>query len=155
MSGWGGPVRAGGARGVAFFLSFGVPVAEVVEIVETPRGIVVDKVWAAADVGLALDPANCAAQIESGIIYGLSAAILGEITVEDGKVQQSNFHDYDALRMYQTPIVQVAILENGEHIKGVGEPGLPPVAPALANALFALTGERARSLPLKHAARFA
>ncbi|MEO0612896.1 MAG: xanthine dehydrogenase family protein molybdopterin-binding subunit, partial [Pseudomonadota bacterium] len=83
-----------------------------------------------------------------------SAALGGEITMRDGKVEQSNFHDYDALRLYQCPEIEVAILENLDEITGIGEPGLPPVAPALANAVFALTGERVRKLPLAAAVRF-
>ena len=155
MANWGAASMPGHARGAAFFLSFGVPTAQIVEIERTPRGVRLVKVWAAVDVGEAMDPANIEAQVQSGVIYGLSAAINGEITVEDGKVQQSNFHDYDALRLYQSPPIDVKILENGEKIRGIGEPGLPPIAPALANAVYALTGERIRELPLKHAIKFA
>ena len=154
MSGWDGALTPDKARGAAFFLSFGVPVAQVIEIEETARGIRLNKVWAAVDVGIALDPANIRAQVQSAIIYGLSAALSGEITVADGKVEQSNFHDYDALRIYQCPEIEVAILENLGDITGIGEPGLPPIAPALANAVFALTGNRIRTLPLARAVRF-
>ena len=106
--------------------------------------------YIAADVGIALDPRNVEAQLHSGMVYGLTAAIMGEITVEDGQVIQSNFHDYDALRMYQTPDIHVKILENGSKIRGIGEPGTRPAAPALGNAIFALTGKRLRSLPFHH-----
>lgn len=112
-------------------------------------------IWAAADVGTALDPGNIEAQVQSGIIYGLTAAMWGEITVEDGKVVQSNFHDYEMLRMHQSPPIDVAILENADKIRGIGEPGTPPAAPALANAIFAATGQRIRELPLKHSINFA
>ncbi|MEL7017342.1 MAG: molybdopterin cofactor-binding domain-containing protein [Pseudomonadota bacterium] len=160
MAGWGANTPTAGengaktAQGAAFFLSFGVPTAQIVEIEETSNGIALKKIWAAVDVGLALDPANIEAQVQSAIIYGLSAALGGEITMRDGKVEQSNFHDYDALRLYQCPEIEVAILENLDEITGIGEPGLPPVAPALANAVFALTGERVRKLPLAAAVRF-
>ena len=113
-----------------------------------------DSIYAAVDVGTALDPANIEAQVQSGIIYGLTAAMMGEITVEDGQVVQSNFHDYGAMRMYQTPPISVSILENGEKTTGIGEPGTPPAAPALANAIFAATGRRIRNLPLKNSVQF-
>ena len=154
MSGWGGSLPSNRTRGAAFFLSFGVPCAQVIEIEQTARGIKLKTVWAAVDVGTALDPANITAQVQSAIIYGLSAALNGEITVLEGKVQQSNFHDYDALRMFQCPHIEVSILENGHTITGIGEPGLPPIAPALTNAVFALTGERYRTLPLTHHVKF-
>ena len=107
--------------------------------------------YAAVDVGTALDPRNIEAQVQSGMVYGLSAAIMGEITFDEGAVEQSNFHDYDALRINQVPPINVSILENGDKIRGIGEPGTPPAAPALANAIFAATGKRIRELPLnKH-----
>ena len=152
-SGWGTPLPPGRARGCAFVLSFGVPAAEVVEIAETEQGLRVSRVWAAVDVGIALDPRNIEAQVMSGINYGLSAAILGEITLADGMVEQGNFSDQDVLRLYQSPEIDVTILENAPHIRGIGEPGLPPVIPALGNAVFALNGNRLRELPFgKHIA---
>ena len=154
MSNWGSPLPDGHGRGVAFYLSFGVPTAEVIEVASTPDGIKLVNAWAAADVGTALDPGNLEAQIQGGMIYGLTAAIMGEITVEDGAVVQSNFHDYDAMRMYQAPPIAVRILENGSKITGIGEPGTPPAAPALANAIFAATGQRIRELPLKNSIKF-
>lgn len=151
MSNWGSPMPEGSGRGVAFTLSFGVPTAEVVEVATTDNGLKVTKAWIAADVGTALDPRNIEAQLSGGLIFGLTAAIQGEITLEDGKVQQSNFHDYDSMRMYQTPEIEVRVLENGKHIRGIGEPGTPPAPAALANAVFAATGKRIRDLPLnKH-----
>lgn len=150
-----GNTPAGRARGVAFCLSFGVPTAQVIEVAQTPAGLRMTNAWAAVDVGVALDPANIEAQVQGGMIYGLSAAIMGEITFENGHVQQRNFPDYDGLRMPQCPPIAVQILENGPKIRGIGEPGTPPAAPALANAIFALTGQRIRALPLNKAIDFA
>lgn len=154
MSGW-GTARPGRALGVAFCLSFGVPTAEVIEVENTPDGIRMTGAWAAVDVGVALDPANIQAQVSGAMVYGLSAAIRGEITFADGRVEQANFPDYEPLRLYQCPDIQVRVLESGGPIRGIGEPGTPPAAPALANALFALTGTRVRELPLAKAFVFA
>ncbi len=154
MAKWGSFLPKNRARGIAFCLSFGVPVAEVIEIVQTENGIKIDKAWAAVDVGIALDPGNIEAQVQGGLNFGLAAAMTGEITVKDGAVEQGNFHDYDSIRMYQAPSIEVAILESGKKIRGIGEPGTPPAAPALANAIFALTGQRIRSLPLRNAVDF-
>jgi isoquinoline 1-oxidoreductase beta subunit len=154
MSNWGAEKVPGLGHGVAFVMSFGVPVAEVVEVVDTPLGIKILKVFAAVDVGTALDPRNIEAQVQSGIIFGLAAAISGEITVADGAVEQSNFHNYPVIRMQQSPAIEVKILENGDKIRGIGEPGTPPAAPALANAIFAATGHRIRELPLNKHVKF-
>ena len=154
MSGWGEELPEGHGRGVAFVYSFGVPVAEVIEVAATDRGIRIVNAWAAVDVGTALDPRNIEAQVQSGINFGLTAAIMGEITVADGEVQQTNFHNYNGIRINQAPPIAVRVLENGEKIRGIGEPGLPPAAPALANAIFAATGERIRELPLNKYVRF-
>ncbi|MEM8981867.1 MAG: molybdopterin cofactor-binding domain-containing protein [Pseudomonadota bacterium] len=151
---WGERRPPGHALGVAFVLSFGVPTAQVIEIAVSERQVRVLHVWAAVDVGRALDPRNIEAQVQSGINFGLSAAMSGEITVVDGRVQQTNFHQYDGIRLMHAPQIDVDILENGEKIRGIGEPGLPPVAPALANAIFAATGERVRELPLNKRFRF-
>jgi CO/xanthine dehydrogenase Mo-binding subunit len=101
------------------------------------------------DCGVAVNPDVVTMQMESGIIFGLTAALYGQIDIENGRVMQSNFDDYKILRMNQTPEIDVTIVDSTESPTGVGEPGLPPVAPALANALFAATGVRQRSLPLK------
>jgi len=154
MSDWGSP-RPGRARGVAFCLSFGVPTAEVIEVAQSPEGIRLTGAWAAVDVGVALDPRNIEAQVSGAMVYGLSAAMTGEITFAQGQVQQRNFPDYDGLRMGQCPDIQILVLQVGGRIRGIGEPGTPPAAPALANALFALTGTRARDLPLSRQFRFA
>ncbi len=150
-----GAKPSGRARGLAFCLSFGVPTAEVIEVAMTPDGLRLTGAWAAVDVGTALDPSIIEAQVQGAMIYGLSAAINGEITFEGGHAQQQNFPDYDGLRMPQCPPIAVTILQNGGKIRGVGEPGTPPAAPALANAIFALTGQRIRALPLGKAIAFA
>ena len=145
----------GYGRGVAFVMAFGVPAAEVIEVADTPTGIRIVKAFAAVDVGIALDPRNIEAQVQSGLNFGLAAAITGEITIRDGVVEQSNFHNYDSIRMSQAPPIEVRILENGTKIRGIGEPGTPPAAPALANAIFAATGKRIRELPLRKHIKFA
>jgi isoquinoline 1-oxidoreductase subunit beta len=155
MSGWSQPPAQGRARGFAFVLSFGSWVAEVVEVSQSPQGIRIEDVWIAADVGLALDPRNIEAQLVSGAVYGLSAAMDEEITLAGGMVEQSNFHDFDAMRMHRCPRFHTRILQNQARMGGVGEIGTPPAAPALANAVFALTGRRVRSLPLSREVRFA
>ena len=154
MSDWGN-APAGRARGVAFCLSFSVPVAQVIEVAETADGLLMTNAWAAVDVGLALDPSIIEAQVQGGMVYGLSAAITGEITFAKGRVEQQNFWDYEPLRLHQCPPIAVRILENGTRLRGIGEPGTPPAAPALANAIFALTGQRIRTLPLNKTIQFA
>lgn len=155
LSGWAKPMPKGKARGLAMTLSFGSYTAQVIEVSETTKGIKIDKIYCVVDPGIALDPGNIEAQIQSGVIYGLSAAVMGEITFDDGKVQQSNFNDYGALKMAQVPDIEVKILENGPVLKGIGEPGTPPSKPALANAVFALTGKRIREYPLNKHVKFA
>nr|MCU0911989.1 molybdopterin-dependent oxidoreductase [Paracoccaceae bacterium] len=142
------------AKGVALTHSFGTTVAQVVEVADEGGAIRIRRAWIACDPGLALDPGIVKAQMVSGLVYGLSAAVWGEITFADGKVEQENFPDYDALRMHTMPRVEVRILENNAHMGGAGEPGTPPAAPALANAVFALTGRRIRELPLSRSLRF-
>ncbi len=140
---------AGRAHGVALHQSFGSIVAEVAEVSIEGTEIRVHKVSCAIDCGLAVNPNIIAQQMESGVIFGLSAALSGEITIKDGKVQQQNFHDYPVLRMNQAPIVETIVIRSAEPPEGVGEPGTPPIAPAVANAVFKLTGKRLRSLPLR------
>ncbi|MDX1516702.1 MAG: molybdopterin cofactor-binding domain-containing protein, partial [Woeseiaceae bacterium] len=154
LADWGAELPDGYGRGVAFVLSFGVPVAEIIEVAQTDGGIRITNAWAAVDVGTALDRRNIEAQVQSGINFGLAAAMSGEITVKDGAVQQTNFHDYDSIRMHQAPPIAVRVLEHGSKIRGIGEPGLPPAAPALANAIFAATGDRIRELPLNKHVQF-
>jgi len=147
MSNWAQARAEGRALGVGFTYSFGSPVAQVVEVVKEAAGIRIAKVWIATDVGIALDPGNIEAQMTGGCLFGLSAAVMGEITFSDGEAEQSNFYDYDALRMASSPSFEVQVLENATYLGGVGEIGTPPAAPALGNALFALTGRRVRQLP--------
>ncbi len=154
-SGWATPPATGRARGLAFCLSFGVPVAEVIEVEDTPAGIRMTGAWAACDVGVALDPGVIEAQVQGAMVYGLSAAMTGRITFDGGRVVETSFPDFDPLRLSQCPPIGVTILSMGGPIRGIGEPGTPPAAPALANAIFALTGVRHRRLPLVDAVRFA
>ena len=156
MAAWTGRKHEnGGGRGFAYTLSFGAHTAQIIDVSMTDRGIKIDKVYCAIDVGVAIDPRNIEAQIQSAVIYGLTSATSGEITFKDGKVVQSNFHDYPAMRMNEVPEIEVAILENNPKITGVGEPGTPPSIPALANAIFALTGKRIRELPMNKHVDFA
>lgn len=154
-AGWGTPLApaadgAKKARGVALHESFGSIVAEVVELsVGADRTIRVHRVVCAVDCGFAVNPNIIKQQVESAVIFGLSAALYGEITIDKGQVQQSNYHDYAMLRFNESPLIETHIVASQAHPEGIGEPGLPPIAPAVANALFALNGQRLRSLPLK------
>ncbi|MCA1455678.1 xanthine dehydrogenase family protein molybdopterin-binding subunit [Bradyrhizobium sp. BRP22] len=151
MSKWGSDVGKDRGRGIAFTLSFGVPVAEVVEVSNTPQGIRIDKVFVAADVGRVLDPTNFENQVQGAVIWGLGHAVNCELTFKDGVAEQTNFHAYEGLRLNQAPTIEVRAIDNGSPIRGIGEPPVPPAAPALANAIFAATGKRIRELPLnKH-----
>ena len=147
MSNWKGPLGNGRGRGVAFVESFGTPVAEVVEVAVTDAGIRVEKVWIAVDVGKVLDPVNFENQVQGGVIWGLGHAINCELTYAKGAVQQTNYNHHEAMRLYQCPAVEVRGLENDPKVRGVGEPPVPPAAPALANAIFAATGKRIREMP--------
>jgi isoquinoline 1-oxidoreductase beta subunit len=151
-AGWGTPLaRRGGvrrARGVAVHESFNSFVAEVAEVSLQPNGsFTVDRVVCAVDCGVAVNPDVVRAQMEGGIGFGLSAALHGNITLEKGAVVQSNFHDYRQLRINEMPRVEVHIVPSSEKPTGVGEPGVPPIAPAVANALFAITGKPVTRLP--------
>ncbi len=145
---------AGRHRGLAIHESFKGFAAMVVEVsvdASRPGGVRIEQVWCAIDCGLAVNPDGIAQQIEGSVVFGLSAALYGKITVEEGKVQQSNFHDYPLLRANETPRVHTLIVPSTEKPGGVGEPAVPLVAPALANAIFAATGRRVRRLPLADA----
>lgn len=141
-------VAPGTAKGIAMFRSFDSISAACVTVAKTSDGIKVTDVVSVIDCGMYVNPDNVKAQTEGNIIMGLQAAMKGGITFEDHQCQQSNFHDYAILRHSETPKMTIHIIENGEKPGGVGEPGLPPIAPALGNALFKLTGERQRTFPL-------
>ena len=148
-AGWGKPLPKGHYHGVAVHTSFMSYVAQIAEVSVDNGQIKVHKVTCAVDCGLAVNPEIVTQQMESGIIFGLTAALYGEITLKDGAVVQSNFHDYPILRMHESPEIDVVIVDSDEAPSGVGEPGLPPIAGAVANAIYAATGKRLRSLPLK------
>jgi isoquinoline 1-oxidoreductase beta subunit len=143
-AGWGKPLPAGRARGIAVHESFNTFVAQVVEISKSR----IERVVCAVDCGVAVNPNIIAMQMESGIGYGLSAALAGAITLKEGRVEQSNFHDYPVVRMNQMPRIETHIVPSTEKPSGVGEPGTPVIAPALANAILALQGKPMRALPL-------
>jgi isoquinoline 1-oxidoreductase subunit beta len=146
---WGKPLPAGVHRGIAVVFSFGSWCAEVAEVSVAADGTPkVHRVVAAVDCGMTVNPDIVKRQIESAIVYGLTAALYGKITFKDGQVQQSNFHDYRMLRMSEMPKVEVHIVPSKEAPGGIGEPGTPPIAPAVANAIYAATGKRIRKLPI-------
>ena len=147
-SGWGNALPQGRARGIAVHESFGSVVAHVAEVSIDKGKIRVHRVVSAIDCGLAVNPLSIAAQVEGAMAFGLTAALYGNVTLKDGVVEQSNFHDYPILRLDEMPKTEVHIVETGATSPtGVGEPGTPPIAPAVANAVFALTGKRLRTLP--------
>ena len=148
--GWGSPLPAGQGRGIAVHRSFGTWVAEVVEVSTVAGGgFKVEKVTVAVDCGVAVNPDVVRAQMEGGVGYALSAALSGELSLAEGRVEQGNFDSYPVLRMAQMPRVEVHIVPSAERPSGVGEPAVPPLAPALANALFAASGQRWRRMPFK------
>jgi len=148
ISGWDGPsMGENRGRGVAFCLSFGVPTAIVTEVTNTDAGIKIDKVYVVVDVGEVLDPVNLEAQVFGGVIFGMAHAMNCETTFENHAAQQNNYHAYEGMRLYQVPEFDVVALNNGKKIRGIGEPGVPPAAPSLGNAIFAATGQRIRELP--------
>ncbi len=146
---WGTPSQAGRVQGIAVHPSFGSYVAQLIEISITNNAVKVHRVVVVADCGKLVNPDIVTMQMESGVIFGLTAALYGEITLQKGEVQQSNFHDYPLLRITEAPIIEVHLVASQEEPGGVGEPGVPPVAPALANAIFAASGRRLRDLPLR------
>jgi isoquinoline 1-oxidoreductase beta subunit len=148
-AGWDSPLTQGQARGVAVHESFGSYVAQVAEVSVEQGAIRVHRVVCAIDCGIAVNPESVAAQLESGVAFGLGAALHSALTIEDGRVRESNFHDYRVLRLNEMPKVEVHIVPSTEKMGGVGEVGVPPIAPAVANAVFALTGQRVRELPLR------
>jgi isoquinoline 1-oxidoreductase beta subunit len=136
-------------RGIAIHKSFGTIVAQVVEVEVIDGRVRARRVVCAVDAGFAMHPDGMKAQMESGIAYGLTAALYGDISIRNGAVMQSNFHDYRMLRMNEAPDIETYIINSGESLGGAGEPGTPAIAPALANAIFDATGKRIRELPVK------
>jgi len=149
-SGWGKPLPNGWGRGIASYASFGSYFAEVAEVsVSKEKGLKIHRIVAAVDCGIAVNPDGIRAQTEGAIIYGLSAASKTQITIQNGAVQQSNFMDFDPIRINEAPSIEVYLAPSGDDAGGMGEPALPPLAPAVANAIFAATGQRLRSLPFQ------
>ena len=148
-AGWGTPAPAGRSRGIALHKSFESFVAQVAEVSVSPAGEVrVHRVVCAVDCGMYVNPDTIEAQMQGAIVFGLTAALKGQITIDKGRVQQSNFNDYEMLRLAEMPVVEVYIVPSSEAPGGIGEPGTPPIAPAVCNAIFAATGKRIRKLPI-------
>jgi isoquinoline 1-oxidoreductase subunit beta len=149
LAGWGGALASGTGRGIALVESFGSIVAEVAEVEVSGERIRVRRVWAVVDCGDVINPDTAAAQIEGGIVFGMSAALWSEITIREGRVAQTNFTDYPLPNLADTPEIAVEFIRSGAALGGLGEPGVPPIAPAIGNAVFAATGKRLRTLPLR------
>jgi isoquinoline 1-oxidoreductase beta subunit len=148
-AGWGQPLPNGAARGVSVEFIFGSYMAQVAEVFVSKAGEVrVQRLVCAVDCGTVVNPDTVRAQAESAIVFGITAALYGEITLKNGRVEQSNFHNYRILRINEAPIVQVHIVQSAESPGGMGEPGTAAVAPAITNAIFAATGKRLRRLPI-------
>lgn len=148
MSSWGGTLAPNRGRGVAFCMSFGVSTAEVIEVTNTESGIRIDNVWVAAEVGRVVDPVNFENMVQGGVVWALGHAMNSEITYSDGQVDQQNYYDFEGMRHYHTPQIHVRGLENGDEVRGMGEPMVPPAAAALSNAIFDTTGQRIREMPM-------
>ena len=146
-SGWGTPLPQGRARGVAVAESFHSYVAQIAEVSVGDNGVKVHRVVCAVDCGIAVNPDVVKAQMEGGIGFGLGAILKGAITLDAGRVEQTNFDGYEVLRIDEMPVVEVHIVPSTENPTGVGEPGVPPIGPAVANAVAAATGKRVRVLP--------
>jgi isoquinoline 1-oxidoreductase beta subunit len=149
-AGWGSPAPAGVYRGIAVNEACGSFCAQVVEASVTAGGVRVHRVVSAIDCGHVVNPLSIEMQMQGAIVYALTAALEGEITIKDGAAEQSNFDTYPMLRLADAPIVDSVIVPSGNFWGGVGEPPVPPLAPALCNAIFAATGKRIRSLPIKN-----
>jgi isoquinoline 1-oxidoreductase beta subunit len=151
-AGWGSPLPARTGRGIAVQIAFGSFIATVAEAEVSENGeIRVRRIVSAVDAGIVVNPDTVVAQLQGGLIFGLTAALYGEITIDKGRVQQSNFHDYRMLRIDQTPAIEVHLIKSGEAPGGIGETGTTAAPPALGNAIFAATGIRLRRLPIERA----
>ena len=148
-AGWGRPLPKGRGRGIAAFCSFGSYFAEVAEVTVTGNNFKIDRIVAAVDCGQIVNPESVRSQTEGAIIYGLSAALKNEITIKQGAVEQTNFDAYDPIRINEAPPIEVHLTKSKEDPGGMGEPALPPAAPAVANAIYAACGQRVRKLPFQ------
>jgi len=148
-AGWGNPLPKGHFRGIAVHECFGSFIAQVAEVSVEGSQVRIHRVVCGVDCGVCVNPAAVAAQMEGAVVYGLSAALYGELSFKEGRVQQSNFHDYPLLRLYEMPRVETHIVQSSEKPGGIGEPGVAPIAPAVANAIFAATRKRLRRLPMR------
>jgi isoquinoline 1-oxidoreductase subunit beta len=148
-AGWGKPAPAGRSRGIALMEGYGTSMAQVAEVSVTGNKVRVHRVVVAADPGRMVNPNIVRQQLESSIIFGLSAALFGEVTLKGGRVQQTNFHDYPVVRMPESPTIDIHLVDSEEKPAGIGEPGTALISPAVANAVFAATGKRLRKLPLR------
>jgi isoquinoline 1-oxidoreductase subunit beta len=146
-AGWSKPIAADRFRGVAVHAAMGSYVCQIAEISLVDGKVRVHRVVCAIDCGLAVNPEGIRAQMEGGIIFGITAALYGEIEIGNGQAKQNNFDTYKMLRFHQSPQIEVYIVKSDESISGAGEPGVPPIAPAIANAFYAATGKRVRRLP--------
>jgi isoquinoline 1-oxidoreductase beta subunit len=148
-AGWGKPLPAGRSRGIALMEGYDTYMAEIAEISLNQDGSVrVHKVTVAADVGRMVNPDTVEAQIMSGVIFGMGAGLMQEITLDKGRVQQTNFHNYPVVRMNEAPVVDIVLVKSTEKPGGIGEPATALVVPAIANAVASLTGKRVRKLPI-------
>jgi isoquinoline 1-oxidoreductase beta subunit len=148
-AGWGTPLAPGRARGIALMEGYGTSMAQVAEVSAPDGAVKVHRVVVAADLGKMVNPNIVRQQLEGSIVYGLSAVLFGEITLRDGRVEQSNFHDYPVVRMTECPAIEMHLVDSLEKPSGIGEPGTALIGPTVANAVFALTGKRLRKLPLR------
>ena len=148
-AGWGSPLPKGRGRGIAAYHSFGSYFGEVAEVTVKGGSFTIDRIVAAVDCGQIVNPESVRSQTEGAVIYGLSAALKNEITIKNGAVEQSNFDGYDPIRINEAPPVEVHMVNSKEDSGGMGEPGLPPAAPAVANAIFAACGQRLRKMPFQ------
>jgi isoquinoline 1-oxidoreductase beta subunit len=148
---WGKTLPAGQGRGIACHYAFHSYVANLAEVTVKNGVVKVDRIVSAVDIGVPVNPDGIRAQVESAIVYGLTAALKSEITIANGRAVQSNFNKFTTLSMKETPLIEVHIVASTKPPTGIGEPGLPPTAPALANAIFAATGKRLRRLPIRPA----